>query len=1043
MLRSSGITLLVAASLAVAAKNSTLLQKRQEAAFTAPIFTKINSYSYVGCYDLSSTGSTYFELGTYTSADECILACATTRGGGAWPSCIVENGVCSGSPFDPTSDGTFGDLALSRSGCNAPCDGAGWQACGGPGDGSYGLLYTSVAVPTSSPASSASALSAVSTAGASSAVVSPSDVSSAVSDISSTISASDASSTLSASEAVSSVLSAADVSSTASATGDVSSVVSATTDASSVVSTASASPTASSVEASVSGSASSPSVLQQVGDYTYAGCWKRHGNMANPALVPVSVSDSDFTASACLEACATLNAELCFFLPGFCGSSTSTIAEYAPTDSTWPDSMCNYPCPGDASEACGYYNDEMLEFGSLFYSRTAVPAGSPGSASAVVSASASASGAEASTVSTSTTADAASTLSGDASSATSNIDSSSSVVVSASGVSTVVSDASSTSSAAGAEASAVDPTIVRQLGSYVYSGCWDPDTMNVGFIALGYKGSVDACLGVCLSAAACYTDQDGNCFVTVASSWSNGAAQYDDDSCTAACPGSPSEVCGGGRRGVFYTVGTPAASTVVSSIPTSSISASAESSSTVSASDAASAISASAVEGTSSTVSGISTLSSIVSAASSTASASAAETSASAAPASTPAIASVIGDYTYGGCYSGQGEPKGIEFLGTSSTAAECIEACGEALTCIVILGTCFSSTGTSADYAAAVGSSWPDSTCTEPCTGDATQACGREVDGFGALFYTRTDAGVTSSAAVSSSAIASASASDAASSLSPTDVSSASPIVSASDASSVVVSTSEASSVVSDASSTLSSDSSSAVSASASASAAPSGPTKADLEGWSYAGCFSDLRHARSVENHIATSPWTAETCLTAAQAAGYQVAGLIYGGECWGAYSVASTAVALDADQCKWKCNNDENTYCGGESALDVYVLESATKFVADKEWSYTGCYTDSISARTLPHGLGSQHWDIQTCLDLAAAAEYKYAGIIYGGECWGANEIASTGTVQSLSKCNWDCNDARGVETCGGEAGLDVYQVRSTVAPTKRQRVRRWGW
>ncbi|GAA5866846.1 hypothetical protein JCM8547_003583 [Rhodosporidiobolus lusitaniae] len=146
------------------------------------------------------------------------------------------------------------------------------------------------------------------------------------------------------------------------------------------------------------------------------------------------------------------------------------------------------------------------------------------------------------------------------------------------------------------------------------------------------------------------------------------------------------------------------------------------------------------------------------------------------------------------------------------------------------------------------------------------------------------------------------------------------------------------------------------------------------------------------------------------------------------------ASSAVSQSAD---------ENTYCGGESALDVYVLESASKFVADKEWSYTGCYTDSISARTLPHGLGSQHCDIQTCLDLAAAAEYKYAVNIYGGECWGANQIASTGTVQSLSKCNWDCNDTRGVETCGGEAGLDVYQVPSAVAPTKRQRVRRWGW
>ncbi|GAA5869605.1 hypothetical protein JCM8547_005084 [Rhodosporidiobolus lusitaniae] len=206
--------------------------------------------------------------------------------------------------------------------------------------------------------------------------------------------------------------------------------------------------------------------------------------------------------------------------------------------------------------------------------------------------------------------------------------------------------------------------------------------------------------------------------------------------------------------------------------------------------------------------------------------------------------------------------------------------------------------------------------------------------------------------------------------------------------------------------------------------SATAAAPTKAKNADWDYAGCWSDLQNARSLQNHLDTAPRTAETYLTAAANAGYPVTGIISGGECWGGDALKSFATVEPASKCEWTCNNDENTYCGGASSLDVYIVKE--KLLDNPDWIYTGCYTDSISARTLVDGLGSTHWDIQTCLDLAAGEDYQYAGIIYGGECWGANEIASTGKKQPVSECMWDCNDARGTETCGGEKGLDVYQL-----------------
>jgi hypothetical protein len=45
---------------------------------------------------------------------------------------------------------------------------------------------------------------------------------------------------------------------------------------------------------------------------------------------------------------------------------------------------------------------------------------------------------------------------------------------------------------------------------------------------------------------------------------------------------------------------------------------------------------------------------------------------------------------------------------------------------------------------------------------------------------------------------------------------------------------------------------------------------------------------------------------------------------------------------------------------------------------------CYTDSVGARTLPNGLTSSKWNIETCLKAVSDADYKYGGIIYGGEC-----------------------------------------------------------
>ncbi|GAA5866807.1 hypothetical protein JCM8547_003569 [Rhodosporidiobolus lusitaniae] len=240
----------------------------------------------------------------------------------------------------------------------------------------------------------------------------------------------------------------------------------------------------------------------------------------------------------------------------------------------------------------------------------------------------------------------------------------------------------------------------------------------------------------------------------------------------------------------------------------------------------------------------------------------------------------------------------------------------------------------------------------------------------------------------------------------------------------------------------------------------------KASDPNWSYQGCYTDSVSARTLLHGLGSRDWTAANCLSLASAAGYKYAGIIYGGECWGADEISAPGELQADDKCNWNCANDASTTCGGEAGLDIYLsntyveptptststssdstatgtdssaTEVATSTPAelkkvddDATYSYLGCYTDSVSARTLVDGLGSQDWTAKNCLSLAAAQGYKYAGLIYGGECWGADEIASSGSVQSAIECNWKCaNDAS--TTCGGEKGLDVYELRGSTSST----------
>jgi glucuronoarabinoxylan endo-1,4-beta-xylanase len=104
---------------------------------------------------------------------------------------------------------------------------------------------------------------------------------------------------------------------------------------------------------------------------------------------------------------------------------------------------------------------------------------------------------------------------------------------------------------------------------------------------------------------------------------------------------------------------------------------------------------------------------------------------------------------------------------------------------------------------------------------------------------------------------------------------------------------------------------------------------------------------------------------------------------------------------------------------SARDPSAPTPATS-QADSATNYVGCYTDSTD-RALPHELVSSNATIASCIALAKAQHYAYAGLQYGGQCFGGNTLGHA--LVTNTRCDMPCN-ADPEEICGGSWLNSIY-------------------
>ena len=229
--------------------------------------------------------------------------------------------------------------------------------------------------------------------------------------------------------------------------------------------------------------------------------------------------------------------------------------------------------------------------------------------------------------------------------------------------------------------------------------------------------------------------------------------------------------------------------------------------------------------------------------------------------------------------------------------------------------------------------------------------------------------------------------------------------------------------------------------------------------------GWGSELHdHAAFILNRVAlTRKWTTDRCQVPAPAAGglglsetalsvacavdqWQCVGYDYYGNCtdwyWDPYcGDFITTPATKTKKCDFAATTantgpgfPETTFSAGDDVetrslhalgIDNWMHTAAAVHALAAGASYAGCHTDA-PARALPSLLIGSLATIKSCVTAAKAANLNYAGLQYGGECWGGNSV---GLVQVPDmNCSMPC-DADGGAMCGGSWANSIYQVISS--------------
>ncbi|EXJ91928.1 hypothetical protein A1O3_00478 [Capronia epimyces CBS 606.96] len=216
------------------------------------------------------------------------------------------------------------------------------------------------------------------------------------------------------------------------------------------------------------------------------------------------------------------------------------------------------------------------------------------------------------------------------------------------------------------------------------------------------------------------------------------------------------------------------------------------------------------------------------------------------------------------------------------------------------------------------------------------------------------------------------------------------------------------------------------------------------------YQGCYVEATDSRALSgaSYTNSSGMTSVSCGTFCQSKGFGVFGTEYSKECYCGSAIATATT--DQSDCGMVCSGNRTEYCGGPSRLSVWSIVSGTESGASSTTTsttsasptstptpsisgatYMGCYSDNTGGRTLASRTTDANMTLELCAQTAQAANHKYFGLEYAGECWAGDTMAATAAPITEAKCNMKCKGDT-TQLCGGSNALTMFQNTLFVQP-----------
>ncbi|KAK9780159.1 putative WSC domain-containing protein [Seiridium cardinale] len=212
-------------------------------------------------------------------------------------------------------------------------------------------------------------------------------------------------------------------------------------------------------------------------------------------------------------------------------------------------------------------------------------------------------------------------------------------------------------------------------------------------------------------------------------------------------------------------------------------------------------------------------------------------------------------------------------------------------------------------------------------------------------------------------------------------------------------------------------------------------------VNGTQFMGCPVEI------PGRVLTGPSYSDDSMTIESCAAYCVKnnlplfGVEYGRECYcGKYIPPIVVMPGNAADCNMNCKNNKpaatKQMCGGVNRMSVFnvtTFAGPTALKTSTDWTYQSCFMEPQWGRALSNLVKADDaMTINMCLDACKNANYQFAGLEYGRECWcgatRAQNLEDASDPSCAMQCDMPCG-GNNAQMCGGRGAISLYTRRTT--------------